>query len=125
LFTVFRECTSKIGTCSDSKDLLVQGVGTIEIKIESINRPPVILTLREVAYAPNSRCNLLSIPTLIRRANMSTYMDKAGIILYDSEKNDIAFAPIQQGLFMIKVSNASTNTAQAVAAAAVDFDDPV
>jgi hypothetical protein len=125
LFVSFRECSSKIGTCSDGSNLLVEGIGTIEIKIQSRFRPPIILTLGEVAYAPNSRCNLLSIPTLIRRANMAVFMDMAGMVLYDADRKDIAFAPLDNGLFLMAVTSTAPDSARSVAAAAVDFNDPV
>jgi len=125
LFTSFRACSSKVGTCSDGNSLPVEGTGSIEIRMNSPSRPPIILTLGEVAYAPNSRCNLLSVPTLIRRADMSVNMNKNGMVLYDADGQDIAFAPLKDGLFLMDISSVNTDTSQPMANAAVDFDDPV
>jgi hypothetical protein len=56
---------------------------------------------------------------------MAVYMDKEGMTLYDSNKEDIAFAPLTNGLFTMNISNTSTKPEYGIVAAAVDFNDPV
>jgi hypothetical protein len=104
LFVEYSPHTQNIGTCSDNKDLLVKGKGTIEIQVSSPEQKPITFRLGEVRYAPNSRCNLFSIPTVARRAYMSAHMDYKGTTLFDSNNRIVAYAPMTNGLYILNAA---------------------
>ena len=52
-------------------------------------------------------------------------MDNTSMTLYDSERQDIAFAPIEQGLFLMTILKSNLDTKTNIAAAAVNFNDLV
>jgi hypothetical protein len=61
LFSQLEPCKEAIGGCKQGSQLEIIGKGTIEIFVTNTAGKQVILELRDVQYAPNARCNLLSL----------------------------------------------------------------
>jgi hypothetical protein len=64
LFTYLESCKEGIGGCKNDSVLSIVGKGTIEIIIKDPDDKPAILVLHDVRYAPDARCNLLSVSTM-------------------------------------------------------------
>jgi len=155
LFTTYTARTSGIGSCDGSATLRVEGFGTVDMWFLSPTDRKVHVTLSSVSYAPGSRCNLLSLPMLADKAGVTFYADKQQLTLYNSAKRSFAIAPRQFRLYCLRlhqvgpanqtpavsgpasVTNGPSNSTLGtfthapqrptghIAAAAVDFNDPV
>jgi hypothetical protein len=125
LFTDLASCKEAIGGCKNDSVLGIVGKGTIEIVITSPDDKPTILVLHDVRYAPDARCNLLSIPTI-------TFAGKGYQFLINEYDMNVIRKDTMQTILVAKLHlSANVYVFQAgrppttTAAAAVDFDDPV
>lgn len=141
LFTTFTTRSSSVGSCDNAASLSVLGVGSVDLTMRTRTGRRLHVTLSDVAYAPNSRCNLLSVHNLMTKINGTYQGDKDQMVLFDSNGKEIGFAPLQHRLYSLDIcpspdrTSMQRSTAVAsfltpdpqtnVAAAAVDFNDEV
>jgi len=128
-FTDFRAFNVNINTADNSAVLHVQGGGKVEVLLLNAQQQPIKLRLSNVAYAPEGRCNLLSLGLLAEKADVRGNWDNHGMTLYKGDKTDVGYAALSSGLFhlSIKAFPKPNNPFESgeVIAAAIDFDDPV
>jgi hypothetical protein len=128
-FTVFHSFSANINTADRSATLQVQGGGKVEAIMLNSKQQPIKLCLSNVAYAPQGRCNLLSIGLLARKAKAYGRWDDRGMVFSTADKQDVGYATLTTGLFHLHVKPLPNpnNPFQSgeVIAAAIDFDDPV
>lgn len=129
LFTIFNERSITVGTCSADAELKIKGSGTIVVIVHTISSDTCELELSSVAYAPASRCNLLSVLALVTKANLTFLGNKEGITFFDASGDEFMHAPLHHGLYRVKASkpppSSRGSTTPLMAAAVVDFDHPV
>jgi hypothetical protein len=126
LFSRLEYCTERIGACKQGSQLEITGKGDVEFVVTNRDGARLILQLSDVRYAPDARCNLLSISSFIHADpgyyTLTTRTD--GMLLYREHDNKkIAHAPLHTSANVYVLS--MTRSADLVAAAAVDFNDPV
>jgi hypothetical protein len=131
LFTSLTNRESTIGSCDNSTTLAVHGYGPVTLTFTTPCNKHVAITLSRVSYAPNSRCNLISIPQLTDKAGISFYGDKTRLVLVNEQGRDFAVASRKHRLFCFQLQlqlpnpTPPTGSIDDIAAAAVDFDDKV
>jgi hypothetical protein len=103
----------------------IVGKGTIEIVITSPDDKPAILVLHNVRYAPDARCNLLSIPTMTFAGKSYQFLINKydiNVIRKDTMQTIlVAKLHLSANVYVFQAGRPPTTTA----AAAVDFDDLV
>jgi hypothetical protein len=123
----------QIGTCDGKTAMRITGGGTVRLVVQTRKNKNVEFLLTGVAYAPNSRCNLLSLPMLADAASIKWYGDKTEKVLFDYNSDEIAHAPRYGQLYHFKVNydvmgavpTTLVTSSQRAAAAAIDWNDPV
>jgi len=84
LFSRFEHCTEHIGACKQGSQLEITGKGDVEFVVTNRDGSRLILQLSDVRYAPDARCNLLSVSSFIN-ADPGYYTltnRKDGMLLY-------------------------------------------
>jgi hypothetical protein len=133
MFTSLTNRKSKIGSCDSTATLMVYGYGPVNLTFITPSGKHATATLTNVSYAPNSRCNLISIPRLADKANISFRGDRTQLVLINDKGREFAFAPRKHRLycFQLKLQTSALTLAPPtiarvdIAAAAVDFEDKV
>ena len=100
LFNTFKPLQMKIGTAEDGQVMQVLGGGDVPITLINKQGGTTTLTLPNVVYVPNSRCNLLSLPKIARQGYYGLWDDK-GIEFLDCHNIPIGYAPLNDGLFVL------------------------
>jgi len=126
LFTRLDPVTEAIGGCKKGSELAICGKGTIDIVITDSNGNHSILELHDVRYAPDARCNLLSISTLsMSGQGFKILIDGQDMLIHSKGANrNVALASLHPSA-NVYVFYAKRSPTLPTAAAAVDFDDPV
>jgi hypothetical protein len=126
LFTKLESCNESIGGCKKGSQLEITGKGDIEILVTSTEGKNTILTLTNVRYAPHARYNLLSLSTLsLSGPRFRITIDEQDMCIYRKDTNtQVAYAKlhINANIYLMRTQRSPTLP---IAAAAVDFDDPV
>jgi len=125
LFTHLESCKEGIRGCKNDSVLSIISKGTIEIIIKDPDKKPAILVLHDVRYAPDARCNLLSISTITFSGKGFQFIidgHSISIIRKDTMRTMlIAQLHLTANVYVFQTERLQATTA----AAAVNFDDPV
>ncbi|SMR63769.1 unnamed protein product [Zymoseptoria tritici ST99CH_3D1] len=105
LFTDFREIRYTVGTANDPDALTIEGGGTVSFKLFDQEDPdePTILTLGNVAYAPDARFNIISVSYLAERAHLRGEWSVHGMTIVDKDRNHLTTAKLYDGLYYIQL----------------------
>jgi hypothetical protein len=126
LFSHLKHCTKYIGACKKGSQLKITGKGDVKFVVTNHEGVRVILQLTNVRYAPNARCNLLSISSFVSSdLGYYTYTTQRNSMLLYRENDDkeIAHAPLhaRSNVYILHI----TRSPDLVATAAVDFNNLV
>ena len=115
----------KINTADNAASLQVMGGGTVSLELQDTYGQPFYLDLKDVIYAPGSRCNLLSVSKLAV-AGVHGRWSRKGIQLLRGS-NQIGSTSVNNGLYCVHVFNTPKETTKIseLVVANIDFDDPV
>lgn len=103
LFTDFRTLSYKIGTADDDNGIQVVGGGNVTITLCVDGEETADLNLSTVAYAPNARCNILSMSWIAEKSAMTGNWGKTNITLMLGN-NVIGVAPLIDGLYQLQIA---------------------
>lgn len=125
-FTELHKFRTSMATAENSTPLQILGGGTVRLTTIDGDGEPFELELRDVAYAPGSSCNLLSISKLAN-AGLSGIWDHDKMHLVTREGFRIGTVKMTNGLYYLAIDNLPIDQKQAQLpfAGNVDFDDPV
>ena len=102
-FTDYLTLASDISTADKNGHLHIAGGGDTAILLKDLNGDdPTELVLSDVAHAPSSRCNLLSLSALINKANLEVYVNRQGMRIHDQHGNCVGWALEVDGLYHLK-----------------------
>lgn len=102
-FTDYYSLVSDINTADSDGALRIEGGGEAAILLRDANGP-IDLTLSDVAHAPSSRCNLLSLSALIYKANVEIYVNRRGMRIIDQDGMCVGWATEADGLYHLQTS---------------------
>ena len=131
-FSSFHPLDVNVNTADGSTSLKIQGGGTVDLDLLQFTSEKTRLSLSEVAYAPNGRCNLLSLGIFSQKARISGKFDDEKIT---ADSHEVGRARQSNGFYhldAIRVAQKQGETTISVPkapkdtiVAAIDFDDPV
>jgi hypothetical protein len=99
----------EIGTCDGKTSLCITGGGIVDLVLKARSGQNVRVGLAEIAYSPNSRCNLLSLPMLADNLDASWVGNKHEMILFESNGDEFAHAPRNGQLYHFQLGKGSTS----------------
>lgn len=136
-FSTYVELTQDVGTADGSGNLHVEGGGAVSLPLDA-SGDVTDLVLQTVVYAPTSRCNILSLSLLSKRAGLKGQWGKDGIDIVDKDGHKVGQAPEINGLFPLSLAKAEPplvpecnpvvmpeGVRPPYIVAAVDYTDPV
>lgn len=100
-FTSLNQHAESLSIADKENTLKIISSGTVEIKINCEEHGHTILTLKNVAYAPRSMCNLLSVSQLAAVAGIMTTTCHEGMKLYLPSGEIFAHAVDHNGLYIL------------------------
>lgn len=125
-FRQFANCPVDISTADGSATLEIKGGGKVRVILKNIDGVPATVTLSEVAYAPQGRCNLFSCGMFAQKAILTGIYNDKHMTWVDSQGRNIGYATFDNGLYHLNAEQAASPfQTREVIAATVDFDDPV
>ena len=104
-FTAFKPITYSVGTADSSGVLDIKGGGTVSLLMlpEEDHDESVELELTTVAYAPNLRCNVMSMSTLTEAGGLHGIWNQQGIKIHSPDGSPVGTARLTDGLYEVKV----------------------
>ena len=125
-FTTLYTFSTTISTVGQGSAINIVGGGIVELELEDGNGEPFKLTLSDVAYAPMSRSNLISVSRLAQ-AKIRGSWEEDTMQLQSQEGYIIGKANLIGGLYHLQlVSAALSKPSQEMPFVAnVDFTDPI
>ena len=125
-FTTLYTFGTTVSTAGQGSVMNIVGGGTVELELEDGDNEPFKLTLSDVAYAPTSRSNLMSISKLAD-AKIRGCWDEGTMYLLTREGYTIGKANLIGGLYHLKLLSAALPklSRETPFVANVDFTDPV
>ena len=116
-----------IGTANDASSMHIRGGGTVNVVFKTSQGDDCEFSLSEVAYAPDARCNLLSVSSLCEKGSLHAELTSASIKFLTQDGFEVAHAPAEDGLYRMDCENPELGPCHErnQIAALVDFDDPV
>lgn len=125
-FRPFRDCSIEISTADGSTSLKIKGGGAIQMILTNPEGLSRKVSLSEVAYAPQGKCNLFSGGMFAQKAKLTGIYNDQYMTWMDGSGNKIGHAIFDNGLYHLAGKNAGDPSGnKEVIAATVDFDDPV
>jgi hypothetical protein len=125
-FRPFKECSIDISTADESTTLQVKGGGIVQVILKNPDGFPVKVTLSEVAYAPQGKCNLFSGGMFAKKAKLTGVYNDQYMTWINCQGHKIGHAIFENGLYHLDVEKAlKPFESGEVVAATVNFDDPV
>ena len=125
-FTTLYTFDTAVSTAGQQSAMRIAGGGVVELQLKDGDGDPFTLTLNDVAYAPTSRCNLLSISKLAQAGVHGCWGPKANVMQLKSEgEHIIGNASMENGLYHLDLAFTHTEIPDDTFVANVDFDDPV
>ena len=125
-FRPFNNCSIDISTADGSTSLEVKGGGTVQVILTNPDGSPVTVSLSEVAYAPQGKCNLFSGGMFAQKARLTGVYNDKYMTWINSQGQRIGHATFENGLYHLNAEKAlSAFESGEVVAATVNFDDPV
>lgn len=131
-FTKFHPLDIQINTADGSSTLAIKGGGTVQVVLKSQDGYSVTVSLSDVAYAPQGRCNLFSCGVFVEKGKMTGVYNDESMTWVTKDGQEVGCAKFVDGLYHLDVKEpqklpAADNPFESgeVIAAVVDFDDPV
>ena len=125
-FRSFNVCPINISTADGSTTLEVKGGGTVQLVLKSPDGFPVTVSLSEVAYAPQGKCNLFSGGMFAQKAKLTGVYNDQYMTWVNGQGHEIGHALFENGLYHLDAGEAlNPFKSGEVVAATVNFDDPV
>jgi gag-polypeptide of LTR copia-type/GAG-pre-integrase domain len=125
-FRPFNNCSIDISTADGSTSLEVKGGGIVQVVLKSPDGFPVTVSLSEVAYAPQGKCNLFSGGMFAKKAKLTGVYNDQYMTWINDQGHQIGHATFENGLYHLNAKKAlSLFELGEVVAATVNFDDPV
>lgn len=122
----FRSSNLKISTADGSTTLEIEGTGVVNLVLKSPDRFRVRVSLSEVAYAPQGKCNLFSAGMFVRKAKVTGVYNEQYMTWMNDAGHTIGHAVFGNGLYHLGATKLPSDDMPGDAiAATVDFDDPV
>jgi hypothetical protein len=122
----FRSSNLKISTADGSTTLEIEGTGVVKLVLKSPDGFPVRVSLSEVAYAPQGKCNLFSAGMFVRKAKVTGVYNEQYMTWMNDAGHMIGHAIFGNGLYHLDATKLPSDDIPGdVIAATVDFDDPV
>ncbi|KAG9759970.1 hypothetical protein KCU73_g3120, partial [Aureobasidium melanogenum] len=103
-FKDFRSFRLPMGTAAGDEQLNVEGGGIVSLQLDIGDGQPVELELYNVAYAPNARCNILSLSQIGEKARLQGRWSADEITIETSEGIHIGTAPCIDGLYHVQLA---------------------
>lgn len=98
-FQDFTPLDMTIGTADGTTSMTIKGGGTVSLTILDSNGDECEVTLTEVAYAPEARCNLLSVSALCDKANLKLKADNQAMTFETVDGHEVGHASVTDGLY--------------------------
>ena len=119
--------TTIVNTAGQGSAMPIVGGGVVELMLKDEDGDPFKLTLNDVAFAPTSRCSLLSISKLAQAGIHGSWESGGDQMKLQSGGFVIGNAKLDGGLYHLQLSTSSPMAVKPhfPFAANVDFDDPV
>ncbi|KAK4067059.1 hypothetical protein Purlil1_13929 [Purpureocillium lilacinum] len=125
-FRPFNDWSIDISTADGSTTLEVKGGGTVQMVLKSPDGFPVTVSLSDVAYAPQGKCNLFSGGVFAKKAKLTGVYNDRYMTWINDQGHTIGHAVFEDGLYHLNVEGAANPFEPGkVVAATVNFDDPV
>ncbi|KAF2193421.1 hypothetical protein K469DRAFT_532856, partial [Zopfia rhizophila CBS 207.26] len=122
----FRSFNVNINTADGSTTLEVKGGGVVQLVLKSPDGFPVTVSLSEVAYAPQGKCNLFSGGMFAQKAKLTGVYNDQYMTWINNQGHKIGYATFENGLYHLGAEKAlNPFESGEVVAATVNFDDPV
>ena len=125
-FRPFKECSVDISTADGSTTLQVKGGGTVQVILKNPDGWPRKVSLSDVAYAPQGKCNLFSGGMFAQKAKLTGIYNDQYMTWINDTGHKIGHAIFDNGLYHLHAERAPDLAKSGeVVAAMVNFDDPV
>ena len=125
-FRPFNDCSIDISTADGSTTLEVKGGGVVQVVLKNPDGFPVTVSLSEVAYAPQGKCNLFSGGMFAQKAKLTGVYNDQYMTWINGQGHKIGHAIFENGLYHLDAGKAlNPFESGEVVAATVNFDDPV
>ena len=125
-FTKLHTFNTTVSTAGQGSAMSIVGGGTVQLQLEDGDGEPFELTLSDVAYAPTSRCNLISISKLAQAGIHGSWNSLGKIMqLQSPEGYVIGKANLDGGLYHLRLASVPSLSQEIPFVANVDFTDPV
>ncbi|OAQ57707.1 gag-polypeptide of LTR copia-type domain-containing protein [Pochonia chlamydosporia 170] len=125
-FRPFRDCSIDISTADGSTTLEVKGGGDVQVVLRNPDGIPRRVSLSDVAYAPQRKCNLFSGGMFAQKAKLTGVYNDQYMTWINDQGHKIGHAIFENGLYHLNAEKAlSPFESGEVVAATVNFDDPV
>lgn len=122
-FNEFHPCAYFVDTADQDSRLAIKGGGSVSIDMQT-KEGVVELQLTNVAYAPETRCNILSLSLLAEDAGLCGDWGNQSIEIYTSDKEmHVATALLINGLYELQLDGLPAKFMKVVST--LDFSDPV
>ena len=126
MFKEFHTAELTIGTANNENSMEILGGGTVELSILTSSGDVVDFELSECAYAPSSRCNLLSISLLETKAKLCGKWGNSIFTLETNGGTEVGHAVLKDTLYHLQVrQQIDTLSGDLAALSTVDYNDPV
>jgi len=103
-FTDLTPLSYKVNTADDQGQLQIYGIGTALIYLTAPDGDMIELEISNAAYAPSSRCNLLSLSAIAEKAGLKGCWSKTGMTIETQDGYQIGLAPLIDGLYHIQLA---------------------
>ncbi|KZZ88210.1 Ribonuclease H-like protein [Beauveria brongniartii RCEF 3172] len=125
-FRPFDNCALDISTADCSSTLEIKGGGTVRVVLRNPDGSATTVSLSEVAFAPQGKCNLFSGGLFAQKAKLTGVYNHQYMTWVDTRNQRIGHARFIDGLYHLNIEKApGLCHSRAVVAATVNFDDPV
>jgi len=125
-FRPFNDYSIDISTANGSTTLEIKGGGVVQVVLKNPEGFPAKVSLSEVAYAPQGKCNLFSGGMFAQKANLTGVYNDQYMTWINDQGHKIGHATFENGLYHLDAEKAlNPFESGEVVAATVDFDDPV
>lgn len=125
-FRSFHNCSMDISTADGSTTLEIKGGGTVQILLKNPNGSISEVSLSDVAYAPQGKCNLFSGGIFAQKARLTGVYNDRYMTWVDKQGGNIGYAVFENGLYHLDIETTFNSFGSGeVVAATVNFDDPV
>jgi hypothetical protein len=122
----FRPFDLRISTADGSTTLKIKGTGVVQLILKGPDGFPIKVSLSEVAYAPQGKCNLFSGGMFAKKAKVTGVYNDQYMTWVNDAGHSIGHAIFRKGLYYLDTRQFHNEVVSGdVVVATVDFDDPV